>query len=381
MTLGCALTACTGGSSNTDAGFDGGRVPDSGTDAGVDSGTGDDAGQDAGSGLYDVTFHYEPRWAGVSDVSVVGAFGEVAAWDTPLLSLAAVGDGGFSGSTQLPAGTYAYLFKVTGDADANPTTGKQYTVDEANPVALPCPSTSPTASNPENPCSELTVPMGDAAALYKVSGVVTYDGGAVSGYPVLVEREEPGQHHFFANRVTTGASGQYAFFVAPGSYRIQVLHPLMLDHASTDMKRNPLVLQAARRAISPSFDVGADNVLLNPVEMAIHVYDQFVPAPGGTRTLPATFTLAPVPQALQQRLSLYGSQGTLANIGDPWFSSPYAGANDVMFDGGFNTGKAMETDVKLGETYGWGAWYDAGPTMDGGVRWSWEAMPFTVVFH
>jgi len=146
-----------------------------------------------------VAFRYAPAWSGVTSVSVVTS----ADWATPV-ALTAGGDGAFTGSVALPAGTYTYLFETIGDADAG---GKADTLPHTalDPAAgyADAPTDAPNYSTMvNNPCSQLVVPTGDAPALYHVTGRVVVDAAPVAGWLVLLEREETGSHHYFVNRMT-----------------------------------------------------------------------------------------------------------------------------------------------------------------------------------
>ena len=54
---------------------------------------------------------------------------------------------------------------------------------------------------------------------------------------VVLEREEPKSHHYFANRVTVGKDGSFDVLGSAGSYRLQVQYPTLLS--ATDLDRDP----------------------------------------------------------------------------------------------------------------------------------------------
>ena len=322
-----------------------------------------------------VTFHYRPSWSGVTAVSVVGGFGTATDWmvSQPLVTLADDGSGTFSGSVALPAGQYPYVFRVVGDAQAaTPATATRFAIDPRNPMFVACPMESPTfAKDAPNPCSQLSVPALAPAALQHVTGVVTASGSPAPGYLVLLERDEPSSHHFFADRVTVGADGAFDLTAAVGRYRLQVLHPTYL--ATTDKKRDPLKEKALRRAISGPIDLSADVATKAP-DMAYGEYDKF--APIGAQTLPTHFTFGTNAGAAT-RLDVY-SGGMAGVIGDPWFASKMpvtAGAAD--FDGTFDTAKAMDPTAKPGTEYFWGT---EEPVMAGGLTWTAQTMVFPITW-
>src|SRR5581483_10032432 len=169
-----------------------------------------------------------------------------------------------------------------------------------------------------NPCSVLKAPQGAAAPTYHLRGTVTYDNKAAAGYLIIAERDEAMSHHFFANRATSGATGAYDLVVAPGQYRVQVWYPTLLS--VNDTARDPLALQASRRALSMAAPVAADQAL-GAVEMAYHDYNKLAPRTGAAK-LPVTFQIN-VFTGGRARAAVYGGKN-LKNIGDPWFASAYA---------------------------------------------------------
>jgi len=353
--------------------------------AGCDSGMGaggtpdampmSDAGPspDAAPQLVDVTFRYAPAWPGATAVAVRGGFGQATDWTQPLATLTNDGTGVFTATVQLAAGQYPYLFHITGDAAAAmPATYSRYAVDPANPQIVACPAASPTYSmNAPNPCSLLDTSVG-AAPTYHVRGSVTVDGAATGavGWLAVLERADPGSHHFFANRASIGTDGMFDLAVAPGQYRVQIQHPTYLN--KTDADRDPLMLQALRRALSASFAVAADH-MLPPVEVAYHGYAQMTPQ-SGTASLPVTFAFS-MPAGEMARAAVYGSSSTtFREIGDPWYASPYATATTVSWNGMFNSMQAGQTMAQTGQRYFWGTWLEHAP-------WTAQTMVFPLTLQ
>ncbi|HEY1958333.1 MAG TPA: carboxypeptidase regulatory-like domain-containing protein [Polyangiaceae bacterium] len=359
--------------------------PSSGTDdAGpADTGTSDVTTNDVvvpsdGGGPSTVTFAYTPQWSGVTAVTVFGGFGQATDWTAPFATLTSDGKGGFTAQAKLPSGQYLYVFKVVGDADAGTNAAKypRFAIDPSDSDFAPCPSESPTydANNP-NPCSELTVPQSTPAALAHVSGVVVSDGAPIAGYLVQLDREEKNSHHFFVNRVTTQSDGKFDLLAAPGSYRIQVLHPTFLSE--TDEQRDPKMLAALRRDISSAFPVASGTLTIPSPEVAFHGYGSFSPVDSGT--LPTTFTFDS--NSNKARLDVYGTgkDGGAPSIGDPWYSSALTTSGSAVFDGGFDTPQANETSAALGERYFWGI--EENLATDAGVTWTAQSMVFDITFH
>src|ERR1700687_2623913 len=106
-----SFVACSGTSQSGPPG----GAPDGGGGGGLDTDAGDGG---AGGHTFPVAFAYTPQWQGVTQVDVFGAFGQPGDWTQPLTTLASDGAGGFTGKAQLPAGQYAYVFNVIGDAAA-----------------------------------------------------------------------------------------------------------------------------------------------------------------------------------------------------------------------------------------------------------------------
>jgi hypothetical protein len=379
-----ALAAC--GGTTTVAGHGGGASTTSSTSSatgGTATGTGGTGtgGTGGSTGTADagppstVTFSYTPAWAGVTAVDVVGGFGLAGDWmpASPLLKLTAGAAGTWSGSVELAPGQYPYVFHVTGDAQG-PANYERYTVDPGVSAFVPCPMMSPTydAKNP-NPCSEVSVPQGAAEAVNAVSGKVLYGGQPIAGYLVVIEREEPASHHFFANRMDSAADGTFSLPVAEGTYRIQLQYPTLLTQ--TDAARDPLTLKALRRAFSAAAKVSAP-MPLPPVDMQYLDYGDLMPTT--TATLPTTFTFTVIAGATKARAAVYGTaNGTGMNIGDPWWTSDFGTATTAAFTGTFDTAQATETMVKTGEGYFWGTWQELGT----GAVWTGESMVLPIKWN
>ncbi len=363
------LIAC----SSTPATDDDGGTPDASSDVAANN---DVTQPQDGAAPSSVTFAYTPQWQGVMAVTVYGGFGESSDWTAPFVTLMDDGTGTFKGQATLAAGQYLYVFKVVGDAAAGTNAAKypRFAIDPADPNVTPCPTSSPTydANNP-NPCSQVTVPQGAPATLAHVGGVVTFDGAPIAGYLVEIERDEKTQHHYFANRTTTKADGTFDLSAAPGTYRLQVLHPTFLSE--TDEQRDPKTLAALRRDISSSFPVTTGTLTVPPSEVAFHTYASFSPVT--TATLPTQFAFS---TSLPARLDVYGTamDGGAPSIGDPWYTSGPT-TNGASFDGGFSTAQATEKSVALGERYFWGIEEDI--ATDAGVTWTAQSMVFDITWH
>lgn len=330
---------------------------------------GDDGG-DGGSGYGTATFAYAPSWAGVAKVEVLGAFGKADDWKNPLLTLTNDGAGTFRGSAVLPNGTYPYVFRVTGDAAAaKAATFVHYAIDPGAPTIVDCPSGSPTYTKAApNPCSTTSVPQGAPIAPAYVHGVVKLAGAPVAGYLVVLERMEPGSHHFFVDRSTTGANGMFKLGAVSGNYRLQVLHPTF--YMQTDAQRDPEALGAARRAISSGFSLATD-VNVMAAEVGFDGYAAMTPR--GNATLPVTLSYSLASGATKASAAIYGTGDT---IGDPWWSSAATTATTATFDGGWNT-KAAPPDagIEAGARYFWGT-EQIHPGPDGGVQWTTQSMVY-----
>jgi hypothetical protein len=332
-----------------------------------------------GSAANMVTFRYHPAWDGVTAVTVIGGFGQGSDWDPkqPFLTLTKDAAGTWSGSAMLPAGDYLYVYHVTGDAAAMPTTLSRYAIDPMVSAFAPCPASSPTYDkSAPNPCAQISSPQVPAETVYHVHGKVTYDGQGIGGYLVQLDRQETMSHHFFLNRSVTAADGTFDLQVTSEQVRLQVLHPTFLN--KTDVERDPVTLAAMRRSISGSFPVSAD-VTVNPTEIAYHDYAKLTPT--GAGTLPTTFKISVITGAAKAKAAVYGvANGMIKNIGDPWYDSGYGTATTVSFDGTFNTKQAMMMKVQTGTEYLWGTWQQW-PTPMGGVAWSGESMVLPITWN
>jgi hypothetical protein len=375
------LSACGGsptlspvdtGAPTPDAGGDmpdagGGGTPDSGDMGMPDSGP---------APTITVQFKYQPGWMGVTEVAVVGAFGQATDWMQPLTTLMddGTGTGTYSGSAALPVGHYTYLFRVKGDVATPKATFMRYAVDPSNPAFEACPQGAPSFSmTVMNPCSTLDLTLGapTPATLYHVKGTINYDGMPKTGYLVEVERMEMGSHHYFVNRATSAADGTIDLQVATGHYRLQVLYPTFMSQ--TDDQRDPLTLQAARRAISSAFMVMND-VTVAPAEVAYHTYTQMAPRTSPD-TLPTHFSIAVNPGDMGARLDVYGSP-----VGDPFFASKTSTATAIVFNGMFNTTATKTTSVAIGKKYYWGT-EQLGPHPAGQVQWTIQSMVFPITWQ
>jgi len=245
-------------------------------DAGVDAAV--DAAID-GSSLAAVTFTFTPSWTGVSSVQVIGGFGQASDWTAPFATLTAQGST-FSGTAMLPPGQYPYLFKVVGDDAAGTKAGtfSRYALDANQMNTVACPSGAPTYSTTVmNPCSQLTAPSTGTPTLVHVTGKVVVGANPGASYLVVLEREETGSHHFFVDRMTTGADGTFDLAAAPGMYRLQIQHPQF--ESMTDGQLTPASLNIARRSISGAFAL-TTAVAIADVDMAFAGYAGMSPTTG-----------------------------------------------------------------------------------------------------
>lgn len=323
-----------------------------------------------GSSQLPATFSYTPSWDGVQSVDVIGAFGTATDWTAPFVTLTASG-GTFTGTAMLPPGQYLYVFHVVGDAaaDTKAATFVHYAIDPSSVGFAPCPMASPTytAAAP-NPCGQLTVPQ-TPPSLFHVRGTIVQDGAPAPAFLVLLEREEPSSHHFFANRVTTAADGTYDLMAAAGSYRIQVQYPQY--ETMTDAQVAPTTV--LRREISTPFPLAGD-VAVSSAEVAFHDYAAFAPQPTATLPMPTTFTFGNSAH-LATHLAVYGTgmAGKGSEIGDPWFTAPVTTSTSASFSGTFPPGKATEPAVVAGERYFWGV-EQTHPADAAGLVWTGQSM-------
>lgn len=381
------LVACSGGSpasptvqdaSTSDAFLPTGEAGGGGADAPVES---DAGGSEGGGEPVSVTFSYQPQWSGVTKVEVVGGFGLPSDWSkTESLVTLTASAGVYSGTASLAPGTYLYVLRVTGDAQAaDPATYVRYSLDPLDTAWAACPAASPTYSSVDpNPCSQITVTSSGGpapATAAQVKGSLTLGGAAAEGWMVVLEREEASSHHFFANRVTTGKDGSFDLVGSAGSYRLQVQYPTLLS--ATDLDRDPMKLLALRRAISAAFPLATATVTVPVPDLAFSAYDVYAPTVDGG-TLPTAFTFEAGDEA---KLDVYGGPGDggVTTIGDPWFTSATANDGGAVFDGGFNTAQATEDAAAPGTRYMWGT--EAPYGADASVAWTKQTMVFPITWH
>jgi hypothetical protein len=339
---------------------------------------------DAGVSTSTVRLEYRPSWSGVKRVAVFGAFGQATDWMMPFATLTDDGSGSYTATVTLPQGTYPYLFRITGDSDgANPMRAVHTALDPQNPTVAVCPAGSPSyMANPNNPCSMLSVPAVAASALYHVRGSVHYDAAPIGGYLVVIERVEMGLHHYFVDRTDAKADGSVDFMVAPGKYRFQVLHPSF--YMKNDAQRDPLMLIAARRAISGAVTVGSADVdVAPPAQVAMHSYSMMMPTSGMNLSLPITLTWAKEMGASASHAAVYSVTSTSTPvIGDPWYTSRSSSvAVSVSWDGTFNTMQAKSSSVTAGRVYYWGTSENGPRPAAGEVSWTQESMVFPFSFR
>ncbi len=370
---GAGTRADIGGAGGADAGSGAAGIALGGASGGVAGMAGTNAPGGSGGGgataASTVQFRYRPAWPGVTAVSVIGAFGKPDDWQAPLLTLTRDAQGTFSGSADVPAGSYPYLFQVTGDSDAKtPTTQKHLAIDPSSSAFMACPAASPSASlMAANPCSLLSAPQPASSGLFHVRGEVQLDAAPAQSWLVQLDRDEPSSHHYFANRSDTGVDGKYDFAVAPGSYRLQIFPPD--GERVTDAARTPLITPYVRRGLSSAFKVQAD-VALDPAELSFHDYAKMSPADGKPSALPITFSFTLPGGAVLVRASMY-APSMLAS--DPWWDTPYGTTTTASFDGTFNTNKASEPMATAGKGYWWGVWANSAPGA-AGVVWTRQSM-------
>jgi hypothetical protein len=311
---------------------------------------------------------------------VIGGFGQGSGvdWVTPIATLTMGSDGSFTGSAMVPAGMYPYLFHVVGDnaAGSGSATYARYSLDPTVAEYEACPSGSPTAGADPNPCSLVTVPQDNPEPMFKVKGTVTLGGSDAAKYLVVLERDEASSHHFFVNRVATGASGTYTFSVAAGTYRVQVQWPSY--EAMKDSQVNPSKADTVRRSISAAFPVSA-TVQVSNADVTPPDYATFGPS-GSASPLPTTFTF---PAVATTKLDVYGPG---AEIGDPWYAGSATGSGSASFDGTFNTQQAGSDAVDPSKTYSWGIEWtpsnvevgSGGSGSDNGAKWTAQSLVYPV---
>jgi hypothetical protein len=332
------------------------------------------------SGPVAVSFAYTPQWPGVKKVEVVGGFGQSTDWSKTASFLALSASGGtWSGSAMLPPGTYLYVFRVTGDASAVPAdTYERYAVDPLNASYASCPMPSPTFSKiDDNPCSQIVVTAAGApapATPVHVTGTALVDGSGAQGWMVVLEREEPKSHHYFANRVTVGKDGAFDVIGSAGNYRLQVQYPTLLS--ATDLDRDPSQLGALRRAISAAFPLATSPVVVPTPDLGFHDYGVFAPS-GDAGSLPTAFTF----ETGEAHLDVYGGPGDggVVEIGDPWFTSGLVTDGGTTFAGTFDTAQATQDAAAPGTRYMWGTEQPFGA--DASVAWTNQSMVLPIEWH
>jgi hypothetical protein len=390
LTLAALMTlGCSGGNAAQPSSGDGGGLGDASPSedggGGSDAPPGDATGGGDGGAPVSVTFSYTPQWSGVSKVDVVGGFGQASDWSKTqsFLTLTKGAAGAWSGTAMLPPGTYLYVFRVTGDAQAAmPATYPRYAIDPLQTAFAPCPMQSPTYSKiDKNPCSQLAVTAtgGPApATAVHVKGTVMLDGAGASNWMVVLEREETmssANHHYFANRVTTGSDGSFDLVGSMGHYRLQIQAPTLLSQ--TDLDRDPTTLNTLRRAISASFPIGSSDLTIPSPDVGFHAYGQFAPTSDGG-TLPTQFSFE---NGTAARLDVYGGPGDggVVEIGDPWFASAVTTDGGAAFGGDFTTMQAMQDAAAPGTRYMWGTEQPYGA--DASVAWTNQSLVFPIVWH
>jgi hypothetical protein len=357
------------------AGCGGADDTTSGSGTGAGGGSSGGSGSAGGGQVHSVTFRYTPAWTGVNTVSVIGGFGRSDDWAVPFLSLTGDGTGTFSATADLPAGQYLYVYEVRGDSAGRSNYLRYSLASDVSDYDV-CPLQSPTYDplTLERPCSRMSVPQPAPEPMYHLKGTVLYDGMPKEGYLVIAERAEMPYDEYFVNRMNSQADGSFDLLVPGGSYRLQVQHPTYLNTADPD--RDPMALQAARRAFSSRQSISADTTI-PPAELAYHDYAAL--APTGTTTLPTTFQITVIAGAQRARAAVYGTHNDAGKlVTDPWYTSAYDVQTSVAFDGIFNTTSAPDPQVVPMEGYFWGTWQEY--PEQGGVSWRVQSMVFPIMW-
>lgn len=380
--LSLLVCACSSGNAAAPSAADSGsEVSPPGDGETSDAPTNGDAAAGDGGTPVSVTFSYTPQWGGVTKVEVVGGFGQASDWSKAqsLLTLSKGAGGAWSGTATLPPGTYLDVFRITGDAQAATTQAfERYAVDPLQTAFAPCPMQAPTYSKiDKNPCSQLTVATGAPAPAtpVHVKGSVVLDGAAANGWMVVIERDEPMFHHFFANRVTTRSDGHFDLVGSAGHYRLQIQAPTLLSQ--TDLERDPLSLNTLRRAISSPIDLASGPVAVPTPDVGFHAYTQFAPT-GDAGSLPTEFSFE---SGTEARFDVYGGAGDggVVDIGDPWYASPATTDGGAVFGGVFDTMQAMQDAAAPGTRYMWGTEEPYGT--DASVAWTNQSLVFPIVWR
>jgi hypothetical protein len=362
----------TSTSSTSETGGAGGAAMTTSSSTGGSGGTGGGPPM-----IHSVTFTYEPGWAGVSGIDVVGGFGKAGDWKSasPLVGLKDDGTGKWSATVDLPEGKYLYVYRIKGDS-AGPDTFVRYSLDPTVTVASACPPESPTFSNTStNPCATITSPQPAAAPVHHITGKVVYGGVPAAGYPVVLDSDETDFGPYFENRTTSAADGTFDLTTANGMFRIQVQHPTYLT--LNDAERDPYTLKAFRRTVSSSFFVGNPVALLD-AEMEYADYDKMLPT--ATASLPTTFEITIAAGHDTARVAVYGGTDPMTPlVGNAWFQSDNLAATSVPFDGTFNQPSAVGAAVIPGDQYYWGTYQYR--TAGVGKTWRGQTMVLPITWN
>lgn len=365
-----STTAST--TSTSDTGGAGGAGGDTMTTSSSTGGTGGGA-----PAIHTVTFAYEPHWAGVTGIDVVGGFGKSGDWksSSPLVSLKDDGTGKWSATADLPEGKYLYLYRIKGDS-AGPDTFVRYALDPTVSVTSACPPESPTFSNTStNPCATIASPQPAAAPVHHIKGKVLYGGVPAAGYLVVLDSDETDFGPYFEDRTTSAADGTFDLTAPNGMFRVQVQHQTYLT--LNDAERDPYTLKAFRRTVSSSFFVGAAVTLLD-AEMEYADYDKMLPSV--TASLPTTFEITIAAGHDTARVAVYGGADPMNPlVGNAWFQSDNAAATSVPFDGTFNQPSAVGAAVVPGDQYYWGSYQYR--TAGVGKTWRGQTMVLPITWN
>jgi len=348
-----------------------GETIDATTEIDTAQGTADATAEDDPRPRLPVRFALQPGWAGVVAVAVYGSFGRANDWMAPFVTLTRDGDT-WRGNATLPPGTYSYLFRVTGDAQAGPR-ASSYTRDVHDPSnlrsGLCAAGSAPALRDPRMPCSILFVPQSDATPTrHAVTGRALLGTMPAAGWLAIIERHEPNQSAAFTDRVTVDTDGRFTLRVAVGQYRVSLLHPTAL--ANDDRDRAPLAEHTARRAFTIPFFVSAD-VLLPTVDLSMRTYEAHQPR--GAVALPVRFVFA-APSGSTARAAVYGPAHP-----DPWWTSEPA-TTMATWDGRFSFpgAPAMAT---AGTRYTWGTLADFPRPTNAPTSWTLEGATFPLTLH
>jgi hypothetical protein len=378
----CFLAGCATGNPASPPEPDGGlsvgmsSTTDAGTRADATEPPDGDPG-DAGASAT-VIFEYTPQWAGVTRVDVVGGFGTSTDWSTTeaLVTLKKSGSV-YSGTAALSPGNYAYLLRITGDAQATtPTTYERYAVDPQQVAIVACPPASPTYNKAfVQPCSQVTVTAAGAtkAAAVHVKGRVVKDGAAAPNWMVWIERQEPKFRSYFVNRTTVGSDGAFDLVASAGTYRLLVQYPTLLS--DNDLSRDPNALAALRQSTSAPFELDAGEVVVPTPDVAFHEYGLFSPA-GDGGSLPTRFTF----EKGEAVFEVYGGPGDggVITAGGPWFAATSTDGG-ATFEGEFTATGIPQDAAVPGTRYLWGTEQPFGA--DAGLSWTNQSMVLPIIWN